>query len=381
MTRKTVLLMANLDTRGPEFLVYKDLVRELGFEPLLLDFSMEQVPPLGADITCAEVALAGGMDIDTVRARYPVERKASTDCMIRGARAIVGRLFAEGRIHGVMGAGGGTSTLVCTSAMRALPFGFPKVMATSIASHPRYVENCVGTRDITMLHTVVDVMGSNALLDRQLRSGIGAVCGMAGLYEHGVRYERGPVVAVTSFGMAERCVEPALALLRDRGFESVPFHAQGRGDRALDELVREGMIAGVIEVTPRGMAEEMLGGNGAGGPDRVLAAEVRRARLRRDRRTARAGAHVGRRVPGNRPGIGCAAECLARAVPGAAAAAGVVVAGPRGLRALRPGRRRGLRRRTGRVPRPARTHPHRRRQPVQRRVWRGVRRRLSGGLG
>ena len=52
----------------------------------------------------------------------------------------------------------------------------------------------------------------------------------------------------------------------------MPFHAQGRGDRALDELVREGMIAGVIEVTPRGMAEEMLGGNGGGGPDRVLAA-------------------------------------------------------------------------------------------------------------
>ena len=189
---KTVLLMANLDTRGPEFLVYKDLVRELGLQPLLLDFSMEEVPPPGADITCDEVAAAGGSDIETVRAKYPVERKTSTDCMIRGARAIVGRLFAEGRIHGAFGAGGGTSTLVCTSAMRALPFGFPKLMATSIASYGRYVESCVGTRDITMLHTVVDVMGSNALLDQQLRSGIAAVCGMARLYEHGVRHERGP---------------------------------------------------------------------------------------------------------------------------------------------------------------------------------------------
>ena len=272
MTEKTVLLMANLDTRGPEFLAYKDLVRELGLRPLLLDFSMEQVPAAPGDITCEEVAEAGGLDIATVRSKYPVERKTSTDCMIRGARAIVGRLFAEGRIHGVMGAGGGTSTLVCTSAMRALPFGFPKVMATSIASHPRYVENCVGTRDITMLHTVVDVMGSNALLDQQLRNGVAAVCGMARLYEHGVHHERGPVVAVTSFGFAERCVEPALALLRERGFESVPFHAQGRGDRALDELVREGVVAGVIDVTPRGLAEELLGGNGAGGPDRVLAA-------------------------------------------------------------------------------------------------------------
>jgi uncharacterized protein (UPF0261 family) len=192
--------------------------------------------------------------------------------MIRGARAIVGRLFEEGRIHGVIGAGGGTSTLVCTSAMKVLPFGFPKVMATSIASHPRYVENCVGTRDITMHHTVVDVMGSNALLDCQLRKAVAAVCGMARAYEPDACRPGRPVVAVTSFGFAERCVEPALALLRERGFESVPFHAQGRGDRALDELIREGAIAGVLDITPRGLAEWLLGGNGAAGPDRVLAA-------------------------------------------------------------------------------------------------------------
>ncbi len=272
MTKKTVLLMANLDTRGPEFLVFKDLVVELGLEPLLLDFSMEQVPAATGDITCEEVAAAGGLDIDTVRATYPVERKTSTDCMIRGTRAIVSRLFEEGRIHGVIGAGGGTSTLICTSAMKALPFGFPKVMATSIASHPRYVENCVGTCDITMHHTVVDVMGSNALLDQQLRNAVAAVCGMARLYEPDALRHTRPIVAVTSFGFAERCVEPALALLRERGFESVPFHAQGKGDRALDELIREGLVAGVIDVTPRGLAEWLLGGNGAAGPDRVLAA-------------------------------------------------------------------------------------------------------------
>lgn len=272
MTEKTVLLMANLDTRGAAFLAFKDLVVELGLRPLLLDFSMEQEPPVAGDIRCEEVAEAGGLDIATVRAKYPVERKTSTDCMIRGTQAIVKRLFEEGRIHAVFGAGGGTSTLVCTSAMKVLPFGFPKLMATSIASHPRYVETCVGTRDITMHHTVVDVMGSNVLLDSQLRNGIAAICGMARMYEPAALRQTKPVVAVTSFGFAERCVEPALALLRERGFESVPFHAQGKGDRALDELIREGLVAGVIDVTPRGLAEWLLGGNGAAGPDRVRAA-------------------------------------------------------------------------------------------------------------
>ncbi len=269
---KTVLLMANLDTRGPEFVALKDLVVELGLQPLLLDFSMEQAPPPGADIRCEEVARAGGLDIETVRAKYPSERKISTDCMIRGARTIVKRLFDEGRIDGAFGAGGATSTLICTSAWRALPFGFPKVMGTSIASLARYVENCVGTRDVTMLHTVVDVMGSNALLDQQLRNGVGAVCGMARVYEARKVRRSKPVVGVTSFGFAERCVEPALALLRAEGFEAVPFHAQGKGDRAFDELIREGMIAGALDLTPRGLSEQLLGGNGGAGDDRLLAA-------------------------------------------------------------------------------------------------------------
>lgn len=272
MTEKTVLLMTNLDTRGPEFLAFRDLVLEQGLNAILLDFSMEQAPKVQGDITCEEVARAGGLDIESVRAKYQVERKTATDCMIRGARAIVGRLAAEGRIQAVFGAGGGTSTLISTSVMKLLPFGFPKVMASSIASHPRFVDKCVGTRDITMLNTVVDVMGSNALLDRQLRNGVAAVCGMARLYEPEPAQQPRPVVAVTSFGFAERCVEPALGLLREQGFEPVPFHSQGRGDRALDELIREGAIAGVLDLVPRGLGEELLGGNGAAGPDRILAA-------------------------------------------------------------------------------------------------------------
>ncbi len=280
----TVLLVTNLDTRGAEFLQVRDLVRDQGLGALVMDISMEQPPPVPGDIPCEEVARAGGMGIEEVRAAYPVERKVATDCMIRGGGEIAARLFRQGEIHGVLGAGGATATLIATSIMKRLPFGVPKVMASSVGSHPSYVGRYVGTKDIMMLNTVVDVMGMNPLLWRQLANAVGAVCGAVRLREEDAAEQRptigeagtenhpAPVVGITSFGFAERSVEAIIGSLRERGFEPVPFHAQGKGDRAMDEIVRDGLLAGVVDVVTRGVGEELLGGNCAAGPDRILAA-------------------------------------------------------------------------------------------------------------
>jgi len=81
-----------------------------------------------------------------------------------------------------------------------------------------------------------------------------------------------PVVAITSFGFAERAVEPSIHYLRDKGYIPVPCHAQGRGDRAMDELIRDGWFSGVIDFVSRGIVEQMLNGNCAAGDDRLLAA-------------------------------------------------------------------------------------------------------------
>jgi uncharacterized protein (UPF0261 family) len=280
----TVLLVTNLDTRGAEFFQVRDLVLDQGLGALVMDISMEQVPPVGGDITCEEVARAGGLTIEEVRAAYPVERRVATDCMIRGGGDIAARLFGQGEVHGVLGAGGATATLIATSIMKRLPFGVPKVMASSVGSHPSYVGRYVGTKDIMILNTVVDVMGMNPLLRRQLFNAAGAVCGAVRVREEGAAERRptigaagteshpAPVVGITSFGFAERCVEAVIERLRGQGFEPVPFHAQGKGDRAMDEIVRDGLLAGVVDVVTRGVGEEMLGGNCAAGLDRILAA-------------------------------------------------------------------------------------------------------------
>ena len=272
MAKKTILIIANLDTRGAEFKMVKELIESQGHNALLLDFSMEQEPFFAGDITCEEVAGEGGLSIEAVREFYRTERQKATDNQIRGAQKIVQRLMDEGKVHGVLGVGGGTASLVATSIMRSLPFGMPKLMASSMAAHPKYVGKYVGTKDITMLHTVVDVVEINPILKAQLINAVGAICGMVALSPGWkVEFDQ-PVVAITSFGFAERAVEPSIHYLRDKGYIPVPCHAQGRGDRAMDELIREGWFSGVIDFVSRGIVEQMLDGNCAAGDDRLLAA-------------------------------------------------------------------------------------------------------------
>ena len=271
--KKTILIVANLDTRGSEFKMVKELIESRGHNALLLDFSMEQEPFFPGDITCEEVAREGGIDdIEEVRRLYRTKRTRATENQITGAIKIVTRLLKEGKVHGVLGVGGGTSSLVSTSIMQSLPFGMPKLMASSMAGHPKYVDKYVGTKDITMLNTVVDVVELNPILKIQLINAVGAICGMVEMspgWE--IAFEK-PVIAITSFGFAERAVEPAIHFLREKGFIPVPCHAQGRGDRAMDELIREGWFQGVLDLVSRGIGEELLGGNCAAGNDRLLAA-------------------------------------------------------------------------------------------------------------
>jgi uncharacterized protein (UPF0261 family) len=271
--KKTILIIANLDTRGAEFKFVRELIQSQGHNAILLDFSMEQEPFFQGDITCEEVARAGGIaDIEEVRRLYRTEREKATANQIAGAIKIVQKLMADNKIHGVLGVGGGTSSFVSTSIMKTLPFGMPKLMASSMAGHPRYAGKYVGTKDITMLNTVVDVVEINPILKTQLINAVGAICGMVEISPGWQLEMNQPVIAMTSFGFAERAVEPSIHYLREKGYIPVPCHAQGRGDRAMDELIREGWFQGVSDFVTRGIGEQLLDGNCAAGDDRVLAA-------------------------------------------------------------------------------------------------------------
>jgi uncharacterized protein (UPF0261 family) len=273
--RKGIIIICNLDTRGEDIVFVRELIRARGHHPILIDFSMEAPPPVPGDVTCEEVARRGGMRIEEVRACYRSDRERATNNQIRGVVTVVEELMRQGRVHGVLGIGGATSTLVSTAIMQKLPFGLPKLMATPAAALPRYVEKGVGTRDITMHNTVLDIVRMNPLLRAQIVNAVGAICGMVEMTGGTeFKFER-PLIAVSSLGFAEVPVQKSVELLEQAGFIPVVCHAQGKGDRAMEEMIGDGLFAGVIDFVTGGITEHLFGGNRDAGPDRLMAA-VRR---------------------------------------------------------------------------------------------------------
>jgi uncharacterized protein (UPF0261 family) len=148
----------------------------------------------------------------------------------------------------------------------------PKVMASPMAAHPAYIDRYVGTRDITMHHTVLDIVKMNPLLKAQIVNAVGAVCGMVEMTQGpDIAFDK-PCVAVSSFGFGEMAVQASLAMLEDAGFVPVVCHAQGKGDRAMEEMIRDGMFHGVLDLCTGGIVEHLFKGNRDPGPDRLMAA-------------------------------------------------------------------------------------------------------------
>ena len=267
-----IAIVCNLDTRGEDIAFVKDLIGSRGLVPILVDFSMEEPPPFPGDIRTEEVARRGGLPIEVVREKYRSDRDTATNNQIRGASAIVGEMVRAGRVHGVIGIGGGTATLVATSVMKTLPFGMPKVMASPMAAHPAYIDRYVGTRDITMHHTVLDIVKMNPLLRAQIVNAVGAICGMVEMTQGpDIDFDR-PCIALSSFGFGEMAVQSAMAMLEDEGFIPIVCHAQGKGDRAMEEMIRDGMFHGVVDLCTGGIVEHLFQGNRDPGPDRLTAA-------------------------------------------------------------------------------------------------------------
>jgi uncharacterized protein (UPF0261 family) len=271
-SRKGIVIVCNLDTRGEDIVFVKQLIEGRGHEAILLDFSMEEPPPFSGDIRTEEVAARGGLPIELVREKYRSDRDAATNNQIRGAAAIVEDLRKLGRVHGLIGIGGGTATLVATSIMKQLPFGMPKLMASPMAAHPAYIDRYVGTRDITMHHTVLDIVKMNPLLKAQIVNAVGAICGMVEMTQGtDFTFER-PCVAVSSFGFGEMAVQAALGMLEEAGFTPIVCHAQGKGDRAMEEMIRDGAFHGVLDLCTGGVMEHLFKGNRDPGPERLMAA-------------------------------------------------------------------------------------------------------------
>ncbi len=187
-----------------------------------------------------------------------------------GAAQLVREHHAAGRVSGVLALGGSAGTTIGSAAMHALPLGVPKMLVSTLASGQ--VRHYVGDKDILMLNAVVDISGLNrisrTILDEAARAMAGMVCLPAAPTTDGDK----PLVAATMFGVTTPCVERARQVLEEAGYEVLVFHANGAGGQAMESLIADGLIAGVLDITTTELADEFAGGMLSAGPDRLTAA-------------------------------------------------------------------------------------------------------------
>ncbi|MCX8117339.1 MAG: Tm-1-like ATP-binding domain-containing protein [Desulfobacterota bacterium] len=262
--KPSLLIIATLDTKGREVAYVRDCVREKGIETLLMDVGTLGPPLVSPDLSCEEVVRAAGYLLEEIRGRK--DRSLAIRAVQEGGALLAKRLYEEGKVQGLFGLGGGTGTAIVTHIMRALPFGLPKLVLSTVVS--RDVREYVGTKDIVMFHSVADLLGMNEFMRHLLGQAAYAIQGMM---ERGSAIPKGkPMVAVTAYGINSLCALHAEPLLQERGYEMIAFHANGCGGMAMEELIAQGLIQGVLDFTLHEIADEMFGGYCRGiGPDRL----------------------------------------------------------------------------------------------------------------
>ena len=267
METKTIVVLATLDTKGLEARYLGDKIEKFGHKALLVDTGVMGAPAVEADITREEVAMAGGVPLATVL-ENPI-RETAAAVMVAGASKIVNELVFKGAVHGIISMGGTQGSSLSTQVMRALPYGFPKVMVSTMASGN--VAPLVDIKDITMMFSVTDILGLNPVMRMILGNAAGAVCGMASVETKLDRSEK-PLVAVTNVGITTQGAMRAVKVLEDAGYETIVFHAIGPGGRAMEQMMKEGLIGAVLDFSTIEVSNEMYHALLAGGPDRLTTA-------------------------------------------------------------------------------------------------------------
>lgn len=251
---KAIAVIGTFDTKGRELTYIKDIIEKQGLKAFCIHAGVFG-PSLTPDVSNAEIAAAGGADIGELAARR--DRATATEVLARGLEKLVPQLYAQGRFHGVIAIGGSGGTSLATPAMRALPVGVPKVMVSTMASGN--VSQYVGTSDIVMFPSVVDVEGLNEISMKILSNATHAIVGMVQNDEEISRSDR-PLLAATMFGVTTPCIKTAKAYLEEHGYEVLVFHATGTGGRTMEHLIDAGFIQGVLDITTTEWCDELFGG-------------------------------------------------------------------------------------------------------------------------
>lgn len=263
---KTIAIAGTFDSKGVEFLYVKSVIESLGLNTFTIHSGVFE-PMFTPDVSNTEVGEAAGLDIVEIAARK--DRAAGTEALAKGMEKLVPKLYAEGKFDGILSFGGTGGTSIVTAGMRALPIGVPKLMVSTVASGN--TAPYVGTSDIIMFPSIVDVSGLNSFSTKIFTNAVHAIAGMV-QFESEPPLDKKPLIAATMFGVTTPCVTYAREFLEEQGYEVLVFHATGTGGQSMESLIEGGFIDGVLDLTTTEWCDELVGGVLAAGPNRLEAA-------------------------------------------------------------------------------------------------------------
>ena len=257
---RTIHVAGTCDTKGEEIAFLRDLIVAAGLSVTIVDLGT-RAPTVRPDITADAVAAFG-----------PNGQTAAINGSDRGAAvAGMGLAFAgwcranAGQVSGIIAVGGGGGTSIACQGMRELPYGVPKLMVSTLASGD--TAPYVGTSDIIMVPSVTDIAGLNRLsrviLSNAAHALVGAVTGPRPTPDAGL-----PALGLTMFGVTTACVTAIAGHLR-ASHDCLIFHATGTGGQAMERLVDQGVLSGLIDMTTTEIADLLFGGVLPALPDRL----------------------------------------------------------------------------------------------------------------
>jgi uncharacterized protein (UPF0261 family) len=258
---KTIAVIGTLDTKGEEFQFVKKEIEKRNHTALVINVGIVEDPSFEPDVSADEVAEAGGSSLAILKKKS--DRGMAIETMSKGIAKVIVDLYAADRIQAVISMGGSAGTEIGTSAMRALPLGVPKVMVSTLASGD--TKPYVGTRDIVMVPSIVDVAGINRISARAYAYAVGAVIGMVETPAPDIVEK--PLLAASMFGNTTPVVNRCRSIMENDGYEVLIFHQVGTPE-TLESLVADGYISGVLDITTTEWADQITGGVLPGGPNR-----------------------------------------------------------------------------------------------------------------
>jgi len=264
---KPVLLVGAMDTKGEDFAYVQQLIEQQGLKTLVVDFGvLGQAKGIYVDIPRSEVAKAGGGDLKAMQAEQ--KKDYCMETMTKGLTKVVRKLYDDGKIGGILGMAGSGGTSIASAAMRALPVGFPKLMVSTVASED--VSAYVGTKDIMMVSSIVDVAGLNRISKLVYANAAGAIAG-AVKQERPKIDESRQVITASMFGNTTKAVDRGKQLFEKEGYEVLVFHATGTGGKVMESLIEDGLVNACFDFTTTELADFVCGGVMSAGPDRLMA--------------------------------------------------------------------------------------------------------------